>query len=70
MTKPKTDEQLLKRLRKEAPEVLEAKVDFNAAITKVLRADPSHVDRRMERIHALTKSKVRKNQRKRKADKH
>ena len=59
MSKPKTDVALLKRLKKTAPHVLEAKVDFDAIITKALAANPGDVDRHMERIRAVVKAKPR-----------
>jgi len=57
MSKPKTDVALLKRLKKTAPHVLEAKVDFDAIITKALAANPGDVDRHMERLRADAKTK-------------
>jgi hypothetical protein len=37
MEKPKTDEELLERLRQKAPEILEADMDFNSTIMRVLK---------------------------------
>ncbi len=57
MRKGKTkerDRELITRLQAKAPEVLSAKVDFDALVTKVISADPSVVtigaERRKRRI--------------------
>ena len=40
-TTKERDRELIARLQAEAPEVLSAKVDFDALVTKVIAADPS-----------------------------
>ena len=40
MAKPKTDEELLKRIRKEAQHILEGALNLEEVATKVFSADP------------------------------
>jgi hypothetical protein len=42
-TNKERDAELIKRLQEEAPEVLSAKVGFDALVTKVISADPYFV---------------------------
>jgi len=49
MPKPKTDEAFLARLKRHMPEVHEAKVNFDAALSKIVRADPEKSNLRQPR---------------------
>jgi hypothetical protein len=61
MPKLKTDEQLLKHLEERAPEVLAAKVNFDALVGKVLAAGSVDTGRAPKRRkHRSTKIKSRK----------
>ncbi len=46
MVKSKTDAQMLARLKREAPEVLEREVDFDALVITVLKAETVEVVRK------------------------
>jgi hypothetical protein len=58
MSKPKTAEAFLERVRRLAPELLGAQVDFDALVTHVLRVDPDRMGIRPRR-----KGRLRKRQR-------
>jgi hypothetical protein len=46
MAKDKTDKAFLDRVKKHAPDVLESEVDFEASVSRVVRADPEAVKRK------------------------
>ena len=50
MPKLKTDDELLKHLEERAPEVLAAKVNFDALVGKVLAAGSVDTDRASKRV--------------------
>jgi hypothetical protein len=58
MATAKTDKAFLERLAREAPHLLDAEVDFEASVTRVVRADPGDVERRprkrMRRTSAIS----------------
>ncbi len=49
MPKPKSDKAFLAHLKREAPEALEADVDFDKVVTHILRADPDTLGLRRPR---------------------
>jgi hypothetical protein len=60
MAKKKTDAQVVAHLKRHAPHILEAEIDFDALVTKVISADPDSLGftskRRQKRQRATTKS--------------
>jgi hypothetical protein len=44
MAKSKTDAQMIARLKREAPEVLEREVDFDALVMRILTIDSDRID--------------------------
>jgi hypothetical protein len=62
MPKLKTDEQLLKHLKERAPEVLAAKVNFDALVGKVLAAGSVDTGRAPKRSQSSkAKKRLKKN---------
>jgi hypothetical protein len=57
MPKRTTDEEFLKRLEETAPEVLSAKVDFDALVGKILAAGDVDTGRTPKRRKAATSQK-------------
>jgi len=62
-TTKERDRELITRLQDEAPEVLSAKVDFDALVENVLSADSDRIAVGPERKRAVTKSKAKRSTR-------
>lgn len=60
MKKNKSDEQLLKRLRDEAPELLEAEIsiDLDEAVKVLITADPNSVNLNPKRRKRKRRNKI------------
>jgi hypothetical protein len=49
MAKSKTDAQIMARLNRDAPEVLEAEVDFDALVKRIIRVTSGNIDPAQQR---------------------
>lgn len=56
MGKKKTDAQVVANLKRHAPHILEAEVDFDALVTKVISADPGRIGLTSKRRKKRTSS--------------
>lgn len=58
MAKRATDEEILKRLKERAPEVLSVRVDFDAVVRKILAAGSVETARAPKRAKSKRKKRV------------
>jgi hypothetical protein len=63
MSKPKSDEAFLERVKRLAPELLDAQIDFDALVTQILRVDPYRMGIRPRRKRRLLRQQRRKSSR-------
>ena len=61
MGKAKTDKEFLERLRKEAPEVLEAEVDFDEHVMRALKANFKPARRAKSTKHKVSQAGSQRN---------
>jgi hypothetical protein len=60
MAKSKTDAHMIARLKREAPEVLEAEVDFDALFTRIITVDLAGVGVAPKRRNPISKQHTAK----------